>query len=170
MSYNERIIAIIERSKLNDEYYNGNISSSMSEMDIEINYIIDDFLLNSKESKKSFCNELALESAWLLLNYAMNMAVYSLRSSDQRFFTNGLTALGIVINILDKREILLLMSLYYDVYKKNRLSFKEVLSQKDEFSCFVSSFLKRDEQDKSLESMGFILTKDKDNNPIYIRM
>ena len=159
----------LKDAKDSGEYWGKGVSSSMMRMDIELNRIIGDYILLSKEEKKSVCNGITTDIAWLLLCFAINMANYSLRFSEQKYFSNGLTALGMVLDILDKREIILIMPLYYDVYKRNGLSFEKILNQNDEFATFVSNFLSRNEDDKSLECMGYILTKDENNNPIYQR-
>jgi hypothetical protein len=37
------------------------------------------------------------------------------------------------------------------------------------FSKFIEDFIKREENDKSLESMGYVLEEDESNNPVYKR-
>ena len=160
---------MMKEAKDSGEYWKKSVPSSMMKMDIELNRIIGDYILLSKEEKKSVCNGISTDIAWLLLCFAINMATYSLRFSEQKYFSNGLTALGMVLGILDQREIILIMPLYYDVHKRNRLSFEKILSQNDEFATFIRNFQSRNENDKTLECMGYILTIDENNNPIYQR-
>lgn len=159
----------LKEAKDSGEYWEKGAPSSMMKMDIELNRIIVEYNLLSNEEKKSVCKGISTDIAWLLLCFAINMATYSLRFSEQKYFSNGLTALGMVLGILDQREIILIMPLYYDVHKRERLSFERVLNHNDEFASFVKNFLNRNEEDKTLESMGYILTADENNNPIFQR-
>lgn len=159
----------LKEAKDSGEYCEKGVPASMMKMDIALNRIIGDYILLSKEEKKLVCNGISTNIAWLLLCFAINMATYSLRFSEQKYFSSGLTALGMVLGILDQREIILIMPLYYDVHKRKGLSFEEILKQNDEFATFVRNFLSRNEEDKTLECMGYILTTDENNNPIYQR-
>ena len=159
----------LKKAKGSGEYWEKGVPSSMMKMDIELNRIIGEYILLSKEDKKSVCNGVSTDIAWLLLCFAINMATYSLRFSEQKYFSNGLTALSMVLGILDQREIILIMSLYYDVHKRNMLSFEKILNQSEGFATFVKNFLSRNENDKTLECMGYILTIDENNNPVYQR-
>lgn len=160
---------ILFEAKNSGEYWVKAVPNSMMKMDVELNSIIENYVSLSEEEKKLVCIGISTDIAWLLLCFAINMATYSLRLSVQKYFTNGLTALGMVLGILDPREIILIMPLYYDVYKRNGLSFDKVLNQNDEFSLFVNNYLNRNDEDKTLASMGYILTIDEDNNPTYQR-
>ena len=114
--------------------------------------------------KKHFSSEMAD----YLLEFGIRMATYSLRLSSQKYFINGLFALNMAYEkIYDHRDLLVILPLYIDVQKKNNFSFYEVLKQNDEFSSELNDFINRDEKDKSLECMGYILGIDKNNNPIY---
>lgn len=159
----------LNEAKDSGEYLEKGAPQSMMKMDIEINRIIEDYVLLSKEERKSVCKDISTDIAWMLLYFAVKMATYSLRFSEQKYFSNGLTAISLVFGMLDQRDILLVMPLYYDVHKRNGLSFKNMLTQNDELTTFVSNFLRRNEEDKTLECMGYILTKDDKNNPIYQR-
>ena len=85
------------------------------------------------------------------------MATYSLRLSEQRYFTNGLIALGLASRSIDLRDVLRLLALYWDVHKRNGLNFKEVLSQNNDFSHILNKFIEREKPDKSLKCMAFAL-------------
>lgn len=159
----------LKEAKQSGEYWEKGVPSSMMKVDIALNRIVGDYILLSKEERKSVCNGISTDIGWMLLCFSINMATYSHRVSEQKYFTNGLTALGMVLGILDQREIILIMPLYYDVHKRNGLSFEKVLIQNNEFASFIKNFLNRNEEDKTLESMGYILTTDENNNPIYQR-
>lgn len=165
----KEIETILVEAKNSGEYWEKGVPGSMMKMDIALNRIIGDYILLSKEEKKSVCNGVSTDIAWLLLSFAINMATYSLRFSEQKYFFSGLTALGMVLGILDQREIILILPLYYDVHKRNGLSFEKILNPNDEFATFVRNFLSRSEEDKTLECMGYILAIDENNNPIYQR-
>lgn len=160
---------ILVEAKKSGEYWEVKIPISMMKMDVELNRIIDKYDILSIEEKKLIRNGISTDIAWLLLGFAINMATYTLRLSEQKYFSNGLIALGMVLGILDQREIILIMSLYYDVSKRNKMSFDKIISQNDEFATFVKNYLNRNEEDKTLESTGYILTKDENNNLIYKR-
>jgi len=169
MNHKLMIENIIEKAKCNGEFLEKSIPFVMMEMDIELNKVINEILILTAEEKNTLSNEITVESAWTLLNFAMNMATYALRTSEQRYFTNGLIALELVLNILDKREILILMPLYYDLFKRHNMSFEVILNQNNKFSDFVKAFIDRDDENKTLECMGFILSKDKNENITYVR-
>lgn len=169
MNIIKELEATLKEAQNSGEYWEKGVPSSMMKMDIELNRIIGEYNLLSNEEKKSVCKGISTDIAWLLLCFATNMATYSLRFSEQKYFSNGLAALSIILGIIDQREIILIMPLYYDVFKRNKLSFESILNQEGEFSAFVRNFLSRNEDDKTLECMGYILTKDDNNNPIYQR-
>lgn len=162
-------LKIVLRDENSNEYFKEGVPSTMSRVDVELNRILGEFNLLSKEEIESLRENISTDMAWLLLSFAENMATYSLRLSKQELFSRGLSALSLVLGILDKREIILIMSLYYDVHKRVGLSFERITYPKDKFNMFVEEFLKRDENDKSLNSMGYIYTKDENGNSIYQR-
>lgn len=169
MNIIKEIEMTLEEAKKSGEYWEKSIPSSMMKMDAELNRIIENYAALSKEKRTQICKDISTDIAWSLLCFATNMATYSLRFSEQRYFTNGLLALGMILRILDQREIMLVMPLYNDVSKRKSLTFEKILEQSDEFADFVNKFLSRSEEDKTLKSMGYTLTKDDHNNPIYKR-
>ncbi len=159
----------VEDAKRNGDYWETKAPSSMSRMNVELNEIIGEYLISTNEERAKIHSEISNELAWSLLAFAENMATYSLRFEEQEIFNNGLFALGLTFGVLDTREILLIMSLYYDVSQKTKLSLDNVLKQNNSFSVFVSDFLNREEEKKSLKCMGYILTKDENGNLLYQR-
>lgn len=165
----EELDNILCKAKENGEYLRKDLPSTMMAMDKEINITVESYSKLTEERKIKIEKMISIDIAWLLLCFAINMATYSLRLTEQEYFTNGLTALRIVFRMFDEREIILIMSLYYDVHKRTGLSFEKTLNYNDEFTSFISKFLRRNEDEKSLKAMGYILMKDENNNLIYQR-
>lgn len=140
-----------------------------SDVDMEIINCIKNSKSLSNDDQLNIKNSINTDIARMLLYFSERMATLSLRTNDQDVFLIGLLALDMIGGREDIREILLIMPLYYDVSKRNKLSFDKVLSQNDDFASFVKDFLSRNEDEKTLESMGYILTKDGSDNPIYQR-
>ena len=107
--------------------------------------------------------------AWHLLRFGIAMATYSLRLSEQRYFTNGLLAISMTLEKMDIRDILVVLPLYCDAQKKTGLSFDEILKQSNAFAATLKSFISRDEKNRSLGCMGYILEVDENNTPTYKR-
>lgn len=153
-----------------DNEYNVNfLPTNMMKIDRETNEIIDYYKNINKEEQNRLCTFITVDLAWVLLCFAIRMATYSLRLSSQKYFTNGLYALSMTLGKLDKRELLVVLPLYYEVQKRNSWSFNEFLKQNDDFSSMLSNFICRREEDKSLECMGYILEVDENNNKVFRR-
>ena len=145
------------------------IPIQFSELDLKINEIIGYCIGSNQDVQDRIRKAVTVEIAWLLLCFGIRMATYSLRLSNQKYFTNGLFAIGMTLGILDRRELLLILPLYYDVHKKNNLSYNEIFKQNKSFTSVLKEYINRDEKDKSLESMGYVIEVDKNNNPTYQR-
>jgi len=145
-----KILQEIEKNKNETD-----IPVLMSKTDVAIDNAIKEYLLLTQKEKDEI--QISGDIGWLLLGFGFNMATYALRLTDQEFFSHGLIALGIASNILDLREILKLLVLYWDVAKKVKLSFQPVLDISDSFSAILQRFIMRNEADKSLECMDFII-------------
>ena len=129
------------------------VPTNMYKTYVDINKIIDTYLLLENTEKVNI--KVSYDVAWLLLGFGFYMATYALRLSEQRYFNNGLVAIGIASKTVDLRDALRLLALYWDVHKKTNLSFEFVLSQNNEFSKVLQRFIERKESDKSLDCMGF---------------
>jgi hypothetical protein len=168
-------VHIIERleSVLKELQNNINITSEipaqLTDTDEKMNNIICSFINTSRAEQDQIRNHVKIDIAWLLLGYGMRMATYAMRLCNQKYFANGLIALSMTFGVLDSREILVLLSLYYDVHKNRYLSFDELSCFNEDFTLFLKKFLERDEKDKSIECMGYVLAKDKNKNLIYHR-
>ena len=162
---------ILNESK-NDKEYKLPNPIKMCKTELDMNKVIEDYLLLTNEERKK--NEISQNPniEWLLMSFCVSMATYSLRLSEQKYFTNGLTALGMVYTlsvlpetskVFDIRDILRHLVLYWDVHKKKNLSFQPVLDQNDEFSIVLKKFIERDEVNKTLKCMGFTIIGEGDN-------
>jgi len=160
---------ILQKINTDKEYFKPSIPETMKDIDIELNKFVKEYMLLSQDEREIIKLYISTDYAWVLLIFAENMATYALRLSEQELFSNGLTALSMVYGVLDAREIMVIMALYCDVHKKRGLIFDRIVNDAGDFSKFVEDFLKRDESDKSLESMGYVLTKNENNSPIYKR-
>ncbi|NMC57346.1 MAG: hypothetical protein GYA50_09020 [Eubacteriaceae bacterium] len=154
-------------AKENGEYLVKDIPDKPLNMDLEINNIIEKYQCLSWEEKHFINNNISINLAWNLLSYSYKMAIYSLRSAEEMYFINGLVALSMTYQILDGRELLRVLTLFYDVSNKHKFTFDKMLKHNGSFTEFLINFLKRPEEAKTIECMGFIITKDKNNNIIY---
>jgi hypothetical protein len=156
--------------KLQDnQYVVKDVPIQLSEIDREINETFDSFSRIDQDGQSLICQRVTVEMAWLFLCFGIRMATYALRLSSQKYFTNGLLAIGMTLGMLDEREMLVILPLYCDVQKKTGLSFDEVLKRNNAFSSVLKNFMNRDEKDRSLECMGYILEIDENDNPTYQR-
>lgn len=154
-------------AKENGEYFVNYVSIKPLNMDLEINNIIEKYQCLTQEEKLFINNNICISLAWNLLSYSYKMAIYALRLTEKRYFINGLAALNMIYKILDGRELLRVLTLFYDVSKKHKFTFDEILKNNNEFKEFLVNFLNRPEEAKTIECMGFIITKDGNNNLIY---
>lgn len=151
-------------------YYKKGVPSIMSVIDVEINTIMNNCKLISKDKVKILQQKITSDIGWLLLSFAENMASYSLRTSKQELFTNGLLALSLIFDTIDWREIILIMTLFYDVHKRIGLSFEGNTYFESRYNLFLEEFLNREESNKTIESMGYILMEDENANLTYQRI
>ena len=140
-----------------------------SDEDYEIIKCLSDYQKLSKGQKLAFKNDITYDMAGLLIYFSERMATLSLRSKEQNIFESGLYALDVSSDKRDFREILMILSLYYDVSNRNKLSFDSFINQKEALTESLMTFINRNDKDKTLECMGYILTRDENNNPIYQR-
>jgi len=145
------------------------IPVQLSEIDKKVNEIIDYYACISQDEQDKIHKSVTVEMAWFLLCFGIRMATYSLRLSSQKYFTNGLLAIGATWGILDRRELLIILPLYNDAQKKKGLSFDEILKKQNEFTSVLKEFNNRDENEKTLECMGYTIELDEDNNQTYRR-
>jgi hypothetical protein len=152
-----------------NQYAVKDIPAQLSVVDNNINEILDYCMSISQDERNQIHESITAEMAWLLLCFGIRMATYSLRLSNQKHFTHGLLSISMAFEILDTRELLVVLPLYCDVQKKNNLSFDEILKQNNGFTSVLENFINRDEKDNSLECMGYVLEIDENNTPTYQR-
>jgi len=157
----------INNEKMNDQIDHQRVPVQISKSGLLFLELVDDYMMLSKVDKEEVKIHLTIKMAWYLLSFGVSMATYSLRLSNQKYFTNGLFAVSMTFGLLDIRDILVILPLFCDAQKKNNLSFDEILKQKNDFSLELENFINRDEKDKSLECMGYIIKVDESNNQAY---
>ncbi len=162
MNFNEIInneLEIIFKKLEKSNEGNRIIEIEMSKTDKEINKVMDNILSSGKIDIITISNDVG----WLLIGFGFNMATYSLRTGNQRYFNNGLAAIGIASKIVDLRECLRLLSLYWDVHKKKGLDFEFIISKNMYFSRIIKDFIDREEKNKSLECMEYFISGNGNN-------
>jgi hypothetical protein len=169
MNIVKEVERILEASKKEGDLGERTIPGAISKANAELSAAIGGFGALPKEARGELRKGISQETAWSLLAFAETMATYALRLSDQALFTNGLLALSMIFGVIDARELMLVMSLYHDVHRRKGLSVSSILDQNDEFAIFVRDFFARDEEGKSLKSMGYTLARDASNNLTYQR-
>ncbi len=116
--------------------------------------------------KKISCNE-----SRILGLFAERMASIAVRNHDITLVKYGLYALLIYSQTEDPRDVILVLSLLYDAADKisehAKETFESVISETKE-EKLLRNFLKRNDEDKSIESMGYKESKDKDGF-LYVR-
>jgi len=163
-----RLNHVLEEVK-KGQYGVANIPTKLTGLDMEIGEIVD-YYTSSNDCVKEYVHKSITEDmSWQLMCYGIRMATFSLRCSCQKHFDNGLSAIGMTLGKLDLRELLIVLPLYCDVQKKNNLSFDKLLDKKDDLSYFLEEFINRDESNKTLECMGYVLEYDENNVPTYRR-
>jgi len=153
---------------INEQYGVKTIPVELARIDIKINEMLDYWIGLSKDDKEIISLYISEDIAWLLMCFGIRMATYSLRLSNQRYFTNGLLAIGMTLGILDIRDIWVVLPLYCDAQKKTGLSFDEILDQDIKFASTLRNFIGRDEENKTLKCMGYVIGYEYDN-PTYMR-
>lgn len=169
MDINTRIVNVCEKIMGNKEYFEKDIPIIMQSEDIEFNEIMEEYIMLSEEARASIQKKISVDNAWILLCFSENMATYSLRLKDQSYYTNGLAALSLIMNILDQREILIILPLYYDVYVKTGMQLTRALGTSEDLKDMVINFFNREDQHKSLKCMGYILEEHGNGDLCYKR-
>jgi|GEM_PF-3378424 len=130
--------------------------------------LIDEYAQLPEAEKECIRKNISVKDAWFLYGFGIAMATYSLRFPEQRYFTNGLFALGIAHAVLDTRDIWLVLSLYWNTHEMNALSFDDVLKQNDGFTPVLKEYVEGGSASRSFETMGYVL-EDTEDGPTYVR-
>jgi len=133
------------------------IPSRPLKTDEKISEIVNCYTTMRRDEQKKINKNTTVDMAWLLYCFGIRMATYSLRLSDQKYFTDGLSAIAMGLGVLDTRDIWVILPLFCDAQKKNDLSFDEILERDDEFASELKDFLNRDDEYKTLKCMGYVL-------------
>ena len=159
-----------EMKRKNKKYSMNDIPAKMSDVNIVINEMFDEYLQASEMDRETTRRLVTSEMAWTLLAFGIEMATYALRTAEQRYFTNGLLAFSLTYGILDTRELLVALVLYCDAQAKKNLSFAQILEQNDDFAVFLQEFIGRSEENKTLACMEYELVSDRHDGLTYRRI
>lgn len=140
-----------------------------SDVDYDIIDCIKSYQTLAKDMKTSFRNDVTNDIARLLLYFSERMATLSLRTKEQNIFEIGLFALDAINGKIDIREIQVILSLYHDAHIKNKLTFDEIIKQKESIAEMLQSFLNRKNEDKSINAMGYFIETNEANQVTYKR-
>jgi hypothetical protein len=106
------------------------------------------------------------QHGFVLVGFAERMAAYAVRTGQERYIHEGLTALGLASLLLCYNEVLPALSLLYRSTQKigsdANVAFATTILADVRFQSFASDFLRRGEQDRSIEAMGYVESQDQD--------
>jgi len=155
---------ILEQLNIIDINFEKKYSSMIipSDVDFKINELLVEYQKLSENDKYIFRENITENVYSLLQAFSYRMANLCLNEKEQNLFTNGLYALGIGIERFDFREILMTLTLFYEVTKLTKLSFNDFLESKEPFTATIKEFLTRNDLENILELMGYeILTNER---------
>ena len=144
-------------------------SHALSETDNKLIGILNEYTMLSVSDRHIFKNQITDDLCGLLLYFSERLATHILRTSDYNLINVGLYALDTVYGIFDIREILPVVSLYYDLSKRNHLKFTHIISSEYALSACLHDFSMRKGNDKSFETMGYVLSDTEPGGLAYKR-
>ncbi|MCL1799490.1 MAG: hypothetical protein FWG23_07120 [Eggerthellaceae bacterium] len=162
-------LRLILRESENEQYGPEVISTQMSETDKRINEVMHYCDTMSKEERKEARSSITIDIAQLLLCFGARMATYSLRLSEEKCLTYGLSAIDMAFEVLDIRDIWVVLVLYCDVQKRSGFSLDGIFDRGGEFTHELKNFIHRKDEFKTLECMGYSLEVDENDLLIYRR-
>ena len=161
------LLASLTRA-FNDAYYKHPIPS---EIDRRLSGVISDLASLGVSEREAIVNELEFEHGRILGLFAERMASLAVREKAVTLLKNRLIALVIHSRTDDLREILLILSLLHDaairIEDSAQRTFEEVASLFSD-TGFLSGFLNRSEEDKSIAAMGYKASAD-EGGFLYVR-
>jgi hypothetical protein len=151
-------------SEINQGYGKLSIPNSR---DREITELIKQWLALDSNKRMDATNTISGLQRATLLAYSERMASRAVRESNRNWIVLGLIAQGLDGWRADWRENALLLCLHYDACLRLGIAANEVFSEAEDVLPLkagraLASFLKRDPEDKSLDSMGYIASSDED--------
>lgn len=131
---------------------------------------IEDYYNLIDDERNMIAGKINNELSRLLLYFSERMATLSIRKNDQKYIIIGLKALDISMNATDNREVILILSLFYDAAKRLAIDLVKInLKDTLKINQLIYSFVQRKENDKTLDAMGYTFIKDENGEFGYKR-
>ena len=161
------LIALLKLA-LESAYYQKPISC---ELDDEISDILVDLSAHDQKDIELIADSVSGDTSRVLGLYAERMASLAVRENSIEPVKHGLIALLIYEKAHDSRDVLLVLSLLHDAAVKVGRLPKAIFNEVDGLfgeSSFLSDFLGRSDEDKSIDSMGYEESKNEEGF-LYVR-
>jgi len=128
--------------------------------DAEISELLDKWMALPAPERQVAAAQIAEGQRFTLLAYSERMASLAVRTSDKAHLLRGLVALGVDGWRNDWRDNALLLSLHYDAAVRVGVQPSQIFDAAGSLlstavSKRFSEFLKRSDEDRSLEAMGY---------------
>ncbi len=128
--------------------------------DAEISSLLRAWLELDEPTRKAALSQLPSDCRFTLLGYSERMASLAVRDRNKEHVLLGLLALGLDGWRDDWRDNVLVVCLHYDAAKRIGLRPNDLFEQAaallpEKPAIALRSFLRRSEEDKSLEAMGY---------------
>ncbi|MFN7473300.1 MAG: hypothetical protein ACK5RJ_00810 [Burkholderiales bacterium] len=136
--------------------------------DYEITTLLTDWLTLDSESRKVAAEQLTESKRGTLLAYSERMASQAVRTKDLQCIFLGLLAVGIAGWAFERRDNDSILSLHHDAALRVNDGRPELVFQKaaallpQRESLELVDFLRRPQEDKTIEAMGYVQSSDAD--------
>lgn len=153
---------------LESAYYKQPISS---EIDDEISDILADLSAYNQKDLELIADSVSGDNGRVLGLFAERMASLAVRQNSIEPVKRGLFALLIYARTEDPRDVLLVLSLLHDAAIKVRGMPKTIFNEVGAVfggSSLLSDFLNRSDEDKSIDAMGYVESKNEEGF-LYVR-
>jgi hypothetical protein len=156
----------VERLKAANNPGAGNLPI-LSALDDATSRVARKFLEVGPDERRALSCLFTDEHSFTLIAFAERMATYAVRTSSSERLLEGLAALVLDGGKFDSRENISVMAPLYDAARKLGVDAKAVFSQaadllENEVSEVLRTFPDRPEESKSLASMHYVESEDKD--------
>jgi hypothetical protein len=156
------------RQALDSAYYKQSIPS---EVDKKLNEVLGTMASCNEQQRASITDGIAGDEARVLGLFAEKMATLAVRENSIEYVKQGLLALLIYARTVDARDVLLVLSLLHDATIKTGNAPKSIFQAAGVVlggAEFLSEFLNRTDEDKSIDAMGYEESKNEEGF-IYVR-
>jgi hypothetical protein len=138
-----------------------------SSIDEKVSELIASFEAMDAIGRRAALSIMEQRHGFVLIAFAERMSSLSVRTKRQDLIVSALSALAIAAKLVYFKEAMPVMSLLYRSVQKLGQNPRCILSNlgslaDQQFSEFVNNFLKRSEEDRSIEAMGYEETSDAD--------